>query len=461
MNTNTTIVKFSHCDEQSEGPVTRIVGFVQAKHVLGLFDAADLEANPRSAKVGNVTEDIIESISLSPTIFPFKTKGVLIGASTYKPLQRKRYSLEFVDTNVEGILDGGHNMLAIGLYILSKIIDDDKIIRRIKTWPDLKDSWVEHRDQIDDIKDDLEFLIPLEILVPSNLDDATIVEEFNSSLLDICAARNNNVQLTLETKANKKGFYEEIRNALPESLANNVEWKTNDGGSIKVRDLIALAWIPLNVLNAESCLPINISVSPQNIYRNKGECSKLFDKLMSDKNVSRSIDGNYEHELYNKAVLSAVKVLGDIPSLYDKIYKEFPDAYNKATNGRFGRSNLVKMYMSSKTNDKSGKYLRSEPKTKFTKRPVTYRYPDGLIMPLVYGLSALMEVKDGEIKWVTDPTTFLDKWLIDIAKSYKLVLDMSDFDPQKIGKNETSYEIAVNEFEKALLKQSAEIRREY
>ncbi len=450
MNPNTTIVKFAHSTEQTEGVVTRIVGLVQAKHILSLFDAADLDANPRSAKAGSVTEDIIESISQSAGIFPFKTKGILIGSSSYKSLQRKRYQLEFNDTNVEGILDGGHNMLAIGTYILQQVIEDERELRRIKNWPVLKEAWLSHRDEIDEIKDTLEFLIPLEILVPSDQNDEAILDEFSSSLLDICAARNNNVQLTLETKANKKGFYDEIRKALPSEIADVVEWKTNDGGRIKVRDLIALAWIPLSKIE----LPVDVHIAPQKIYSSKGECSKAFDTLMSSDAVT-SAHGNYEHELHNTTVHSAIRILGEIPGLYDKIYLDFPDAYNAATNGRFGRSNIVKMYDSARKGDKSGKYLRTQPTTKFTLKPVRYRYPDGFIMPLVFGLTALLEEKDGELVWKTDPGAFLDRSLEDIAKSYKLVLDMSNFDPQKIGKNETSYEIAVSEFEKALLKQQA------
>jgi len=80
-----------------------------------------------------------------------------------------------------------------------------------------------------------------EVLVPADIENDEVVDEFNSSLLDICAARNNNVELTLETKANKKGFYEYLRKSLQPAIANRVEWKTNDGGEIKVRDLIALA----------------------------------------------------------------------------------------------------------------------------------------------------------------------------------------------------------------------------
>lgn len=452
MNPSKTIIKFAHSAKQTEGVVTRIIGFVHARHMIGLFDVADLDANPRSAKVGSVTDDIIDSIKASSSLFPFKTKGVLIGVSSYRELQRQRYELEFIDPNVEGILDGGHNMLAIGIYILSRVLEDEDVARKIKTWPDLAEEWELYRDDIDDFKSEFDFLVPVEIIVPSDQDDDYTLGEFTNSLLDICAARNNNVQLTLETKANKKGFYDEIKSSLPDEVARQVEWKANDGGIVKVRDIIALSWIPLNLLNELEMLPFEISVSPQNIYRNKGECSKQFDRLMSDEQISRSPDGNYEHELHHPAVIGAIEILGEIPTLYDKIYLEFPEAYNASTNGRFGRNPIVKIFEQNRAGSKSDKYLRSQPYTKYTRQPVTYRYPDGLIMPLVYGLSALMVVEDGKLGWEVDPSDFLDECLEDIAKSYKLVLDMSNFDPQKIGKNETSYEIAVNEYEKALLR---------
>jgi hypothetical protein len=60
---------------------------------------------------------------------------------------------------------------------------------------------------------------------------------------------------------------------------------------IKVRDLLALSWIPLNKANEANLLPFDISVTPQNIYRNKGECSKQFDKLMRHPGVSAPIAG--------------------------------------------------------------------------------------------------------------------------------------------------------------------------
>src|SRR5262249_51839293 len=83
MKPNRIIVKFEDVAEQVNGPVKRLVGFVLAKNMLSVFDAADLEANPRSAKAGAVTQAIIESIETDSVIFPFKTKGVLLGSSSF------------------------------------------------------------------------------------------------------------------------------------------------------------------------------------------------------------------------------------------------------------------------------------------------------------------------------------------------------------------------------------------
>ena len=114
----------------------------------------------------------------------------------------------------------------------------------------------------------------------------------------------------------KKGFYEDLRVALPEDIANRVEWKTNDGGQIKARDLVALAWIPLSTLGLDY-LP---TFPPQNIYRNKGECAKLFDELLSHEDVSEATDGEYTRKVHNKAIRSALALAGELPRLYDRIY---------------------------------------------------------------------------------------------------------------------------------------------
>jgi len=444
------ILKFEDVAEQVHGSVRRLVGFVQAKSMLPLFDAADLEANPRTAKAGAVTAAIIDSIRNDPDIFPFKTKGVLVGASDYTALERRRYELRFEDIRLEGILDGGHNMLAIGTHILLNAVPDPRLERNIRLWDHFKREWTLNRGAINEIREDLTFLVPIEVLVPASLDDDAVVDDFRSELLEICAARNNNAELTSETKANQKGFYEAIKSALPPAVASRIEWKTNTpGGDVRVRDIIALAWIPLSKLD----LPTGTKVPlPQNIYRNKGECAKLFGDLMGHAEVSTPEGSGPRVRLTNTGVESAIWVLGQIPELYDLIYLRFPHAFN-STGGRFGKLNIVRLFDPTKRSEKIRKYMKTAPLTHFTEQPAEYDYPDGLIMPLMWGLRALMTVTNGKVTWKTDPKAFIEAHLNDIARSYKLVLEMSRFDPQKIGKNEASYEFAESEFEKALLKQ--------
>lgn len=445
--------------ENSIAGIKRYTGFVRGRDLFALFDHASLEANPRAAKVGSVTSGILESLETTPELFPFKSKGILIGTSSYEALQRNRFELSFEDPASEGILDGGHNMLAIGIHMLSAVAEEREIAR-ISLWEDMKDLWDEYRKELEQEKESFDFLVPVELLVPSDPDDVRAVQQFEMSVLDICAARNNNAQLTQETKSNKLGFYTEIRDRLDPEIAARVEWKSNEWESsearpIKVRDLLALAWIPLNKANEAGLLPMDISVTPQNIYRNKGECSKQFDKLMLNPNVSAPTDGP-THELNNSTVESCFDILADLPALYDQIYEEFPEAYN-SNNYRFGSSTIVKMYDPGKretAKDKSA-YVATQPTTHYLNRPVYYRYPDGLIMPLVYGLKGLMEVDGDRIVWATEPKAFIKKYLGDIAGAYRLVLDMARFDPQKLAKNQASHEFAVGEFEKALLKHRA------
>ena len=373
-----------------------------------------------------------------------------MGASYYERLQRSRYRLSFENTQIEGILDGGHNTLAIGTHILTCALRTNTITRKIRTWPDFKELWNEYREDVESLRklskdqdeyseNALDFLVPLEILVPSDLESEESTEAFNNSLLSICSARNNNVQLTSETKANKKGFYEDLRKALPANISNRVEWKTNDGGEIKVRDLIALAWIPLSVLDA-SFVP---RIVPQNIYRNKGECVRQFDTLMSRDDVSEATVGEYTRKVHNEAIRSALKLAGELPELYDKIYREFPFCYNE-NDGKFGKRNFVKM----------ANNMRIKPTSYFTTTPVEYRYPDGLIMPLVYGLKALMEVNDdGLVSWSQEPHVFLDQHLANIVRKYRVILDAFSCDPQKVGKNEGSYELVQDAFKTELMLQ--------
>ena len=438
----------------------RVVGFVEAKNMLSLFDTFDLDANPRSAKVGHVTAEIMQTLQSSPDLFPFKSKGILIGCAKSKELERNRYELQIKDPSTEGILDGGHNMLAIGLHLLSPFLSAAEL-KKIKFWDNMKEAWQTYRSQIGDDEQSLRFLVPVEMIVPTDDDEETL-DQFMSSLLEICAARNNNAQLADEAKANKKGYYDAIRDFMDEDFSKRVEWRTNtweddtEKRPIKVRDLVAFSWLPLNVLNDANALPKKTSVTPQNIYRNKGECSSRFNELMAMDTVT--VENGAKAALVNDSIKSAFKILADLPKLYDLIYEQFPAAYN-SNDLKFGANKLVKIYDPDKKKEfkTAGKdhsvYMSSQPLTPMFRNKVKHSYPEGLIAPVFYGLVALMEVKDGKVHWAVDnPAEFIKDNLGPIAGSFKLVFDLASWDPQRISKNADSHKFAEQQFQGALLK---------
>lgn len=440
----TLTLKFEQLSEQQAGFVNRITGLVKIKHLIPLIDELNLQANPRDSKVGQVTADIRESLTMTPEIFPFKSKGLLLAASDFNRLDRGRYSLNFNNPDLEGILDGGHNTLAIGLHILDLAFgaDADAKLKPIKLWQDFKDLWDDSKDVVDEYRSNLEdgddalsTLVPVELLVPVDPEDPIILGDFNKSLLDICSARNNNAQLRAETKANAQGLFDDLKAKLPAEIAAMVEWRTNDGGEIKVTDIVALAWIPLRkVLEKLEILDENgkkvDSINQTSIYSSKGECMARFEKLMSSPQVT--LDGP-RRELRNNAILSALTLAGQLPALYDLVYELFPDSYNK-NDGKFGRITEVKKMNSAKVKQ-----------TKFGKKGIAWKYPDGYMVPLVAGLESLIEVADdGLVSWKTDPFKFVKDNIDSIVENYKDVIEMVNYDPQKVGKAAGSYRNAYN-----------------
>lgn len=450
------VIKFDKLVEQNVERITRFSGFVPARHFVPVIDVLDLEANPRSSKVGQVTAAIRESIENTPHEFPFKTKGILLGASRFRRLDRDRIGVNFEKRKVEGILDGGHNTLAIGLHILGLAGVPEGTIKKVKVWDDFRSVWHAQAEAVDQLRakvrdgesNDLDFLIPVELIVPSDPDDEIVIEEFEASLLDICAARNNNVQLRVEAKANKRGYFDDLKLTLPPYISDRVEWQQGDPKPVKVADIVALAWIPLAMLEpmpaADDGKPV-VAPLPQNLYRNKGDCVVRFERLMSSPVVTK------EHgaiaELHNIPVFSALTIAGQFPELYELIYRKFPDAYNK-NDGKYGRITAV-----SKMNPANTK---TKHVTRYTARDANYASPEGYIVPLVYGLTALLERReDGTIAWKTDPTKFLNDNLDEIAKKYKGIMQMMDFDPQKIGKSGAAYDVVRDAYTTLLLAGSA------
>lgn len=436
--TKNVVLRVEQRSEQECGPVRKIVGLLSPSAFVKLVDSIDLSANPRSAKKGAVTEDIETSLRETIELFPAKTKGILVAASQYRALERNRYELGFVDDETEGLLDGGHNTFSIGRHILREAGLAESKIAKVRNWDSFKAAWNEHRDEIEDVIDLLEFQVPVEIQVPLIMSDPTSVDDFKSSLLEIGAARNNNVQLTEETKANKQGLYEDLKDALPSRIAERVEWKSNDGGDIKPRDILALCWIPLSLLD----LPDGISVNANQIYRNKGVCVEQFNRLLKHPSVSTTVEGGYDYELQSESVRSAIRIGASFAALHDEIYALFPHAYNRS-GGNYGRISAVKIYDPEKIGDGNSKYLKRPARTPFFRKDVNYTCPDGFSTPLLYALRVLINVdNEGVVTWGRDPHEFLKNRLTDILKSYRLAIELGNWDPQQVGKKMSAYDFA-------------------
>lgn len=461
------IIRFEKSVQQSVGETTKIVGLVRAKYLIPVIDQLNLQANPRNSKTGPVTKAIQRSIDDDPMLFPFKTKGLLLAASDYETLDRGRVRVIFKDLTTEGILDGGHNTLAIGLLILERAmgyarsagLTDAKLPTGSKTWSEFKQLWKNNRDLIQAYQiavrkdaevdsdsepqgEDLSFYVPVELLVPTHPDDPICVEEFSNNLLEICVARNNNAELTASAKANQKGYFDALADALGEAnpdVAERIEWKTNDGGDVKVQDLIALTWIVLRwqcTVDDADGRKVD-APAPTKLYASKGGCLNLFERFMSSPSVTSQDHGSYRHGLRNEMVHKAFDLAAQLPALYDRMYAEFPDLYNQA-GGSYGRIIAVKN-LNARTTNKV---------TPFGGAPVKTVSPDGFITPLVYGLTMLVDPETME--WRTDPSEFLDKWLPTIVKRYIQVFVPCGYDPQKVGKSAASYTAVEDSYKLAL-----------
>ena len=433
-------LRMVHASKEAFGSITRVTGYIKGRQLVQLFQPDILDANPRKPKSNRVTSEIVETLRNTPELFQFKSKGLLLGTASATSLERNRFALNF-DRGNEGILDGGHNMLSIGVYILEQATGEDWS-RKARNWEDLMAAWSENDDSIAELDDELDFFVSAELLIPSNDKEETL-EEFRIALIDICAARNNNAQLSQEAKANQKGFYDEIRKRFENKhsqLSKRVEWKLNEWESedrtpIRVRDLVALSWIPLSLLEDEDCLSSQESfdLNPTLLYSSKAKLSEQFDALMRlDDIATQQKSGRFE--LHNSAVGTAFEILTDLPELVDWIYTELPGAYNRA-GGKFGAITSVK------------KPKRGTALTPYFQTAAKFKVPDGFIAPLVYGLASLMTVDGCKVKWRTDPKRFLEKHFDEIVEGFSVVITMANYDPQKVGKDKGSYLLAKKQYQ--------------
>lgn len=457
------IIKIENPSLRVLNNIRRITGFVKVRGLIDIITNLNLDANPRNAKKSPVTKDIIETIRETPELYPFKSKGILIGASECVELERNRYSLSFQNLKLEGILDGGHNTLAIALYLLEEsillsnnpkfIAEKQKELNRVKTWDEMKKFWGKMIRAVSNLKqkesDALDALVPVELLVPDT-DSEENIHDFLTSILLICAARNNNVQLRDETLANQDGVFDSLKEILERQIPDvydKVSWKTNQLGDIDIRFLISLVWIPLGValkhLDGKGTLTSIKPLPGTTAYSSKSEAVKRYRELIKAKDISEKVTGGDKNTwvVRNSYIKSALEMVPTVLKVYDYVYENFQDAYNK-NDGKFGRIEAVK------NESKQRRNFITPFGRKNIEGPEKMVPPAGYMMPVVYGLRELVKVDEESetLSWAVDPMKFFGEIsnLTKIVGSFMGNMRDVGFDPQRVGKGDSPYSQVAN-----------------
>lgn len=411
--------------------ISKVIGTLNPSNIAKLLDNIELTANPRKSKINKITNAIQETLELSPESMVFKSKGLLLSTGECEPLERGRFKMRVEDKVTDGLLDGGHNMLAIGMFFLKKYFEVSDIAepveyKRIKRWDDFLELWASCRSEIDSVVDELDFLIPIEIIYPAPGKE----DIFGDKVFEISDARNNNHSLSSGTKADHKGYYDILKAALDPKLNNEIEWKDGDTEkSIKRNDIVSLALIPLIALQRHNRLDKDIGkINPTMIYNSKEKCVEAYSLI-----IEKYTNENGELEL-PKVVENAFKLMKDIPMFFDLVYKHFPEYYN-SRQGSFGRISSV-----SQKKDKDDKIIKGYYKTNFYNFKLDYKYPPAFMIPIIVSFNEFIKIDGDNVSWkVANMQGFIENNLKNHCGMLISTIKDNHYDSQSVGKSSAAY----------------------
>ena len=108
---NTIILKLEHTNvplsSREDVKIKKIISSISPGTLIRLVKNADNKINPRTATANPITKAIYETLDKSPSLFWYKTKGILIATKKCDLLDRNRIRISFDDPVFEGIMDGG------------------------------------------------------------------------------------------------------------------------------------------------------------------------------------------------------------------------------------------------------------------------------------------------------------------------------------------------------------------
>lgn len=212
--------------------------------------------------------------------------------------------------------------------------------------------------------------VTLEVLSGEPIKDYTI---------SIASARNTTVQVKDYSLTELDKGFEWIKQTLSgEDCLANIVFKENDIGHVKVNQLI---WL-LAVTN-----PNIFPVCTYGTYIRKGKAMRTY--IQEYKKHGFTVNNRF---------YSSKRILKDLIALYDYMQCNYGSSYKD-----FIRLKPVK------TTSMTSEFLKNE---------LTYRVPNQWFYPAVCSIRSIITTdKDGYLKWVKDPFTWVEKALPKIVKA--------------------------------------------
>lgn len=352
---STTLIKLPvFTFKRIESPLERegkrmYIASVQAKHLPPELDNWR-KINPRDPSLtSGVAKNIAKSLEESPRSFFFKNRGItLLAAAARYDGESKSLHIELSDPKHHGMLDGGHSFRVIR-EALESIDDADRA--------DLEDAYVR-----------------LEVL--EGFTDA-------SEIVDIVEARNTSTQVKDQSLEELKGHFEAVKKALEgQTYANRIAYREielADDGSKKDIDI-------KEVLSYLVCFDVEAFDGKKHPIMAYNSKSAVLDHFSKKENRER--------------LIAYLPLLPQILALKDVIYKEMPETYNKATDGKFGKLSGVM--------EISGKKRRSPIELPFTGESSTYVIPSSFVYPVLASMRNLVQLSEGKVSWKRDPIAFFE-----------------------------------------------------
>lgn len=474
---------------QHGAKLQKVIGLLSATSLANMMDGITLRPNPRSPNVNKITKAISHTLETNPELLQYKTKGIL-AAGKLTAHNGDVFEIDFSTPEYGGILDGGHNFLAIVRVMIIDAVrhkypslkKEDKAIKKdvekIKSLRDLMDRWQTHRKVVKDMLASLaeftasqrrqsklackmSFGVPIEIISPSQ---GTTDIEVKEIIHEISVARNNNVQLKEVAIAQHKGSYELLKHILPDGINSMVQWKSGElQCPIAPTKVVPLALLPLKKLEEAGILSKLASairasnededvdettfppVKLMSMYTSTAGCISVYSQVIDA--VANLKEFGDEEGIVDK-VVDSLYVIHDLPRVWDAVECNFEELFSAAITGN------EKKYSDLSCNSK-GPVKKETPARFYTMQIPKGKYAccSGFATPLFMSICSAFLAYDVDaqaVKWTVSADKIINELAVPSRKcrtmmrEYVSFLKSFEYDPSKFGKSPLSYEALYN-----------------